>query len=46
MFCCTPSTLRLACCLLLRAAVLYEYAVEAGTMDRASYFGWSTDLYQ
>lgn len=25
--------------------VLYEYAVEAGQMDRSCYFGWSSDLY-
>lgn len=25
--------------------VLYEYAVEAGQMERSWYFGWSTDVY-
>ena len=25
--------------------VLYEYAVDAGQMERSRFFGWSTDLY-
>jgi hypothetical protein len=25
--------------------VLYEFAVEAGTMDRSRYFGFSSDMY-